>query len=103
RGAFEHQGQKCSAASRAYLPASLWALVKDELIATTQSIAYGDVSEDLSLFGGAVIDGRAVDEHRRALDRARSRPSVTFLAGGEIRDEAGYFVAPTILECADPA
>src|ERR1700761_424098 len=103
RGAFEYQGQKCSAASRAYLPASLWATVRDELIATTQSIAYGDVSEDLSLFGGAVIDPRAVDKHRGAFDRARSRPSVRFLAGGEIRDETGYFVTPTILECSDPA
>src|ERR1700729_1400065 len=103
RGAFEYQGQKCSAASRAYLPASLWAGVKDELIAATQSIAYGDVSEDLSLFGGAVIDSRAVDKHRGAFDRARSRPSVSFLAGGEIDDQTGYFVKPTILECTDPA
>ena len=103
RGAFEYQGQKCSAASRAYLPASLWAGVKDELVATTRSVAYGDVSEDMSLFGGAVIDARAVDKHRGAFDRARSRPSVSFLAGGEIDDETGYFVAPTILECADPA
>jgi 1-pyrroline-5-carboxylate dehydrogenase len=103
RGAFEYQGQKCSAASRAYLPASLWAAVKDELIATTRSIAYGDVSEDLSLFGGAVIDSRAVDKHRGAFERARSRPSVSFLAGGEVNDETGYFVSPTILECGDPA
>jgi 1-pyrroline-5-carboxylate dehydrogenase len=103
RGAFEYQGQKCSAASRAYLPASLWAVVKDQLIADTQSITYGDVSEDLSLFGGAVIDARSVDKHRGAFDRARSRPSVTFLTGGQVNDETGYFVAPTILECADPA
>jgi len=103
RGAFEYQGQKCSAASRAYLPASLWATVKDELIATTRSIAYGDVSEDLSLFGGAVIDSRAADKHRGAFERARSRPSVSFLTGGEVNDETGYFVPPTILECGDPA
>ena len=102
RGAFEYQGQKCSAASRAYLPASLWAVVKDQLIADTQSITYGDVSEDLSLFGGAVIDARAADKHRGAFDRARSRPSVSFLTGGQVNDEAGYFVTPTILECADP-
>ena len=104
RGAFEYQGQKCSAASRAYLPASLWAVVKDELVADDRSRSrYGDVSEDLSLFGGAVIDARAVDKHRGAFDRARSRPSVSFLAGGQVDDETGYFVAPTILECADPA
>jgi 1-pyrroline-5-carboxylate dehydrogenase len=103
RGAFEYQGQKCSAASRAYIPASLWAKVADELIATTASLTHGDVSENLSLFGGAVIDARAVDKHRGAFDRARSRPSVTFLTGGQIDDQTGYFVMPTVLECADPA
>ena len=103
RGAFEYQGQKCSAASRAYLPASVWAQVKDELISTTQGIGYGDVAEDFSLFGGAVIDARALDKHRAAFERARSRPEVSFLAGGEIHDDTGYFVQPTILECANPA
>jgi 1-pyrroline-5-carboxylate dehydrogenase len=102
RGAFEYQGQKCSAASRAYLPASLWETVRDDLIATTRSLTYGDVSEDLSIFGGAVIDSRAVRKHRDAFERARSRPSVRFLTGGEINDEQGYFVSPTILECDDP-
>ena len=103
RGAFEYQGQKCSAASRAYLPRSLWEQVRDELVGTTRSLTFGDVSEDLSLFGGAVIDARAVDKHRGAFERARSRPSVRFLTGGEIDDSAGYFVRPTILECDDPA
>jgi len=102
RGAFEYQGQKCSAASRAYLPASLWERVRDELIGTTETLSFGDVAEDLSLFGGAVIDARAVDKHRGAFDRARSRPSVKFLTGGEIDDERGYFVRPTILKCDDP-
>jgi 1-pyrroline-5-carboxylate dehydrogenase len=102
RGAFEYQGQKCSAASRAYLPASLWETVRDDLIATTHSLTYGDVSEDLSIFGGAVIDSRAVSKHREAFERARSRPSVRFLTGGEIDDETGYFVSPTVLECDDP-
>jgi 1-pyrroline-5-carboxylate dehydrogenase len=103
RGAFEYQGQKCSAASRAYLPASLWAGLKDELVATAQGIVYGDVAEDLSLFGGAVIDERALAKHRAAFDRARARPDVAFLAGGEVDDEIGYFVKPTVLECANPA
>jgi 1-pyrroline-5-carboxylate dehydrogenase len=103
RGAFEYQGQKCSAASRAYLPASLWPGLKDELVATAQGIVYGDVAEDLSLFGGAVIDERALAKHRAAFDRARTRPDVTFLAGGETDDECGYFVKPTVLECANPA
>ena len=102
RGAFEYQGQKCSAASRAYLPASLWAAIRDELISTTRSLTYGDVSEDLSLFGGAVIDSRALSKHRDAFERAGSRPSVRFLTGGEIDDERGYFVSPTLLECDDP-
>jgi 1-pyrroline-5-carboxylate dehydrogenase len=102
RGAFEYQGQKCSAASRAYLPASAWETVRDDLIATTRSLTYGDVSEDLSLFGGAVIDSRAVSKHRDAFERARSRPSVRFLTGGEIDDERGHFVSPTVLECDDP-
>ena len=103
RGAFEYQGQKCSAASRAYLPRSLWeSSVRDELAAMVRSLSFGDVSEDLSLFGGAVIDSRAVDKHRGAFDRARSRPSVQFLAGGSIDDSAGYFVSPTVLVCDDP-
>jgi 1-pyrroline-5-carboxylate dehydrogenase len=102
RGAFEYQGQKCSAASRAYIPASLWDGVRDELIATVGSLTYGDVSEDLSLFGGAVIDSRAVDKHRGAFERARARSSVRFLVGGQINDEQGYFVSPTVLECDDP-
>jgi 1-pyrroline-5-carboxylate dehydrogenase len=102
RGAFEYQGQKCSAASRAYIPASLWETVRDDLIATTQSLTYGDVAEDLSIFGGAVIDSRAVSKHRDAFERARSRPSVRFLTGGEIDDEQGYFVSPTVLGCDDP-
>jgi 1-pyrroline-5-carboxylate dehydrogenase len=102
RGAFEYQGQKCSAASRAYLPRSLWESVSEELAETVRSISYGDVSEDLSLFGGAVIDARALDKHRGAFDRARSRPGVGFLAGGTIDDSAGYFVSPTVLVCDDP-
>jgi 1-pyrroline-5-carboxylate dehydrogenase len=104
RGAYEYQGQKCSAASRAYIPRSLWeSSVRDELVAAASSLTFGDVSEDLSLFGGAVIDSRAVDKHHSAFERARSRPSVRFLAGGSIDDSEGYFVAPTVLECNDPA
>jgi 1-pyrroline-5-carboxylate dehydrogenase len=104
RGAFEYQGQKCSAASRAYVPRSLWeSRVLDELVSTTQSLSFGDVSEDLSLFGGAVIDSRAVDKHRGAFDRARSRSAVRFLTGGSIEDSTGYFVSPTVLVCDDPA
>ncbi len=103
RGAFEYQGQKCSAASRAYVPRSLWdSVVRDELVSTVRSLSFGDVSEDLSLFGGAVIDSRAVDKHRGAFDRARARQAVQFLAGGAIEDSVGYFVSPTVLVCDDP-
>jgi 1-pyrroline-5-carboxylate dehydrogenase len=103
RGAFEYQGQKCSAASRAYVPRSLWdSSVRDELVSAVRSLSFGDVSEDLSLFGGAVIDARAVDKHRGAFDRARSRPSVEFVTGGTIDDSMGYFVSPTVLVCDDP-
>jgi len=72
-------------------------------VSVARSLSFGDVSEDLSLFGGAVIDQRAVAKHAAAFERARSRPSVTFLCGGEIDDSEGYFVSPTVLECSDPA
>jgi 1-pyrroline-5-carboxylate dehydrogenase len=104
RGAFEYQGQKCSAASRAYVARSLWESgVRDELASAVRSLSFGDVGEDLSLFGGAVIDARALARHAGAFERARSRPSVSFLTGGEVNDAEGYFVAPTVLECTDPA
>jgi 1-pyrroline-5-carboxylate dehydrogenase len=103
RGAFEYQGQKCSAASRAYVPRSLWdSSVRDELVTVVRSLSFGDVAEDLSLFGGAVIDSRALDKHRSVFERARSRPSVQFLTGGTIDDSSGYFVSPTVLVCEDP-
>jgi 1-pyrroline-5-carboxylate dehydrogenase len=102
RGAFEYQGQKCSAASRAYVPRSLWdAGVRDELAATTESLSYGDVS-DFSNFGAAVIDRRAYDRLAAAQDRLRSTDGTTVLAGGTADDSVGYFVRPTVAECADP-
>ena len=107
RGAFEYQGQKCSAASRAYLPESLWNRIKDDLIAQVQALTMGDVASDLSLFMGAVIDGRAFTKHAAALDRARNTPSIEILAGGQalrtLGDTEGYFVRPTVLHSPDPA
>ena len=82
RGAFEYQGQKCSAASRAYLPESLWSRTKDDFLAQVGSLTMGDVASDLSLFMGAVIDARAFAKHAAALDRARNTPSIEILAGG---------------------
>jgi 1-pyrroline-5-carboxylate dehydrogenase len=102
RGAFEYQGQKCSAASRAYVPASLWSAgLRDTLAATAESLTYGDVT-DLTNFGGAVIDRRAFDKHSAALDRVKNTPSCTVVAGGTADDSEGYFVRPTVVECTDP-
>jgi 1-pyrroline-5-carboxylate dehydrogenase len=103
RGAYEYQGQKCSAASRAYVPRSVWNRMGDDFVSAVGSLTMGDVGEDLSLFMGAVIDGAALATHADALDRARSRPSVRVLTGGQADSSHGYFVQPTILECSDPA
>jgi 1-pyrroline-5-carboxylate dehydrogenase len=103
RGAFEYQGQKCSAASRAYLPESLWNRTKDDFLAQVESLTMGDVAEDLSLFMGAVIDGRAFAKHAAALDRARNTPSIEILAGGQADDSEGFFVRPAVLHSPDPA
>src|SRR3984885_12798381 len=82
RGAFEYQGQKCSAASRSYIPRSIWSGLQDDFVAQVESLTMGDVTEDLSLFMGAVIDERAYAKHAAALDRARNDPSVRVLTGG---------------------
>src|SRR5580692_9281667 len=103
RGAFEYQGQKCSAASRAYLPESLWNRTRDDFVAQVESLTMGDVTSDLSLFMGAVIDARAFAKHAAAIDRARTTGSINVLAGGRYDDTDGFFVRPTVLECDDPA
>jgi 1-pyrroline-5-carboxylate dehydrogenase len=102
RGAFEYQGQKCSAASRAYLPRSVWNRMGDQLVATVDSLSMGDVASDLSLFMGAVIDSAALATHADALARAKTRPSIRVLTGGETDGSEGYFVQPTVLEGSDP-
>ncbi len=102
RGAFEYQGQKCSAASRAYLPRSLWeAGVREELVAAAESLTYGDVA-DFANFGGAVIDRRAFDRLSGVLDRLHAAPSVRVISGGKADDSVGYFVQPTVVEASDP-
>src|SRR6478672_12423545 len=103
RGAYEYQGQKCSAASRGYVPRSLWQGMRDDFLAQVESLTVGDVGSDLSLFMGAVIDERAFAKHTRALEAARGRPPVRVLTGGQTDDSEGYFVQPTVLECSDPA
>jgi 1-pyrroline-5-carboxylate dehydrogenase len=102
RGAFEYQGQKCSAASRAYIPRSLWNTLRDDLCDEVEALTMGNVAEDLSLFMGAVIDKRAFAKHTEAIDRARNTGSVKLLAGGDTNDAEGWFVRPTILESTDP-
>ncbi|GHF46507.1 1-pyrroline-5-carboxylate dehydrogenase [Amycolatopsis bartoniae] len=103
RGAFEYQGQKCSAASRAYVPRSLWDNgFRDELADLTRTVEYGDVT-DLSLFGGAVIDARAFAKHRKLLSEVDGDPAMHLLVGGHCDDSVGYFVEPTVLVADDPA
>ncbi|GAA4346915.1 L-glutamate gamma-semialdehyde dehydrogenase [Angustibacter luteus] len=101
RGAFEFQGQKCSAASRAYVPRSLWRTLKKDLVELTESLTMGPVT-DLSNFMGAVIDDRAFAKHKAAIDRAHATSGITVLAGGTYDDSEGYFVRPTVLEASDP-
>jgi 1-pyrroline-5-carboxylate dehydrogenase len=102
RGAFEFQGQKCSAASRAYVPRSVWSRLRDDLVATTESLAMGDVT-DFSNFMGAVIDRKSFSKLSGVLDRAKDDDALTVIAGGTADASEGYFVRPTIIEGSDPA
>lgn len=101
RGAFDYQGQKCSAASRAFVPRSVWQRMGDDFLAATEALSYGDVT-DLAHYGGAVIDARAFAKNAQAIDRAKSAPGVTVAVGGECDDSEGYFVRPTVLLSDDP-
>jgi 1-pyrroline-5-carboxylate dehydrogenase len=102
RGAFEYQGQKCSAASRAYLPRSLWeGGLRESLVERTRSLTYGDVT-DFRNFGGAVIDRRAFDRLQQVLHDAAADPALDVLAGGTADDAEGFFVAPTVVQSDDP-
>ncbi|MER5351526.1 L-glutamate gamma-semialdehyde dehydrogenase [Kitasatospora sp. NPDC002551] len=100
RGAFEYQGQKCSALSRAYLPRSVWQRIKDDFLAEVDALAVGDVT-DLSNFMGALIDRRAFEKNREAIDRAKADPTVELAAGGQYDDAIGWFVRPTVLVSSD--
>ncbi|MFE4395070.1 MULTISPECIES: L-glutamate gamma-semialdehyde dehydrogenase [Streptomycetaceae] len=100
RGAFEYQGQKCSALSRAYLPRSLWQRIKDDFLAEVDALAVGDVT-DLSNFMGALIDRRAFEKNRDAIDRAKADPTIELAAGGQYDDAIGWFVRPTVLVSSD--
>ncbi len=101
RGAFEFQGQKCSAASRAYLPESLWPALKERLVRLVGEIRMGDPA-DFTSFMGAVIDRAAFESIKGYLDLARASPETKVLAGGGCDASTGYFVQPTVVEVQDP-
>jgi 1-pyrroline-5-carboxylate dehydrogenase len=101
RGAFEYQGQKCSAASRAYIPDSLWPEVKEKLLADVAEIKMGDVT-DFSTFMGGVIDAKAYKTITEYVDIARSSKDMEIIAGGGYDDSKGYFVEPTVVVTTDP-
>ena len=101
RGAFEYQGQKCSAASRAYLPRATWERIQDELIETTESLTVGDVASH-ETFVGAVIDEAALKRFQHVVDKAGALESHELLAGGTVDDATGWFVRPTIFQTTDP-
>ena len=101
RGAFEYQGQKCSAASRAYVPKSLWKRVRDVLGGMLSEVRMGDV-RDFRNFVGAVIDGRSFEKLSKAIGAARATPDAEVLFGGECDDSVGWFVQPTVIEAKNP-
>jgi len=101
RGAFEYQGQKCSAASRAYIPSNLWPKVKDALIAQVEGLTMGDVA-DFKNFMGAVIDKASFDTQKAAIEAAKASSDAKVIAGGQCDDKDGYFVRPTIIEAMTP-
>jgi len=101
RGAFEYQGQKCSAASRAYVPRSVWSRLESGFVAQVESLSMGDVT-DFSNFMGAVIDARSFGRLRDAIERAKSMAGMTLLAGGRLDDSEGWFVRPTVFLAEDP-
>lgn len=101
RGGFEFQGQKCSAASRVYVPRSVWDAIKDDYIAEVNKITVGDVS-DFKNFLGAVIDRKSFDNITGYIDRAAANPDCEIVTGGTYDDSTGYFIQPTTIVCNDP-
>ena len=101
RGGFEYQGQKCSAASRLFVPRSLWKAVSARLEEEVGSIRMGDVA-DFGNFMGAVIDRPSLDKHRAAIAEARRHAGTSILVGGGVDDSVGYFVEPTVIVTEDP-
>src|SRR5213593_588265 len=102
RGSFEYQGQKCSAASRVYAPASLWPALRERLVEQVASIKVGDVA-DFGNFMGAVIDSSSFATQREAIEEARRHADTEVVVGGGYDDSRGYFVEPTVIETRDPS
>ena len=101
RGAYEYQGQKCSAASRAYIPRSVWNTIKDDLVSQIKGIKMGP-AEDFTNFFNAVIDKGAYTTIKGYIDFARSAPDAKILAGGGCDDSEGFFIQPTLIETSNP-
>ena len=101
RGSFEFQGQKCSAASRAYIPQSVWGRIEARYIEEVGKITIGDVS-DFSNFIGAVIDKKSFDNITGYIDRAHADAGCSVITGGKYDGSVGYFVEPTTILCSDP-
>jgi 1-pyrroline-5-carboxylate dehydrogenase len=101
RGAFEYQGQKCSAASRAYIPSNLAVKIKKKLIAQIQSMQMGSV-ENFTNFVNAVIDEKSFDKLKKYIDKAKRDSKATILVGGNCNKKIGYFIEPTVIETTDP-
>ena len=101
RGAFEYQGQKCSAASRAYLPESKWPRIKEGLLADLKSIKMGS-PEDFTNFFNAVIDEKAFDKIATYIEDSKKNPRVEIVAGGKYDKSKGYFIEPTVILSQDP-
>jgi 1-pyrroline-5-carboxylate dehydrogenase len=102
RGGFEYQGQKCSAASRIYVPDSIWPAVRERVVAMLSEVKVGDTS-DFRNFMGAVIDKSAFRDHTGYIEHAKKEPgNYAFVHGGEYSDATGYFIQPTLVESKDP-
>lgn len=101
RGAFEYQGQKCSAASRAYIPESIWPKVKEKLLEDISNIKMGDV-EDFTNFMSAVIDHNAYSKIKSYIDFAKSSPESELICGGGCDDSIGFFIEPTVILTSNP-
>lgn len=101
RGAFEYQGQKCSACSRAYIPASMWPKFKEEFVKDVKSMKMGG-TEDFTNFVNAVIDEKSFDKLKGAIDKAKTDKGVEIIVGGNADKSVGYFIEPTAIKVDDP-